>query len=324
MACWTITMFPHASFLLLCCLFTSTVSACFDYHVPHNHTHQPSRRWNVIYGDPYSQKWPDGKIKYCFKDKISRDKLKKPVEQAWNLWVTAGVRRDIQMVWDKKYCTEDDADDYLEISYNDQYILSTSPGKWNYLLSHPTMALDPRDDFGSGSGISNIAHEIGHAWGFFHEHSRKDLWSRDYGGTAEHNTFTWNCQNLKDYPDKAKEHPNLIDKMCHYNTFARTYKFSAFNFLPEPDSRHAEGAFDEDSIMMYGSTAGAVAGKTVYTKTDGSLLHYNRAPSPLDVAKLNSMYDPPDSTGQRSGLFWSKSNPNSNLFRRIVGKKDCK
>ncbi|PYH81905.1 hypothetical protein BO82DRAFT_364784 [Aspergillus uvarum CBS 121591] len=273
-----------------------------------------------------SSVWPNAKITYCFADPNARSKLKSIVPKAWGMWLNAGASAKFEMEeGETTYCTVANRDSYLLISYNDEHKLVTTPGSIAGLgQDGPSMTLDPSDGFGTGKGMSNIAHEIGHAWGLLHEHQRPSLWTRDFGGTGQRNVFAFNCQNLKDYAAIAAK-GNDMDRACHYMQSAVTANggpFSALDMLPDNRGRDSGTAdvVDWDSIMIYGSTAGAATANgqllNTLTKADGTTYGYNTWPSIGDVNTLNTLYadelDPKKMSKLK--MYWNKASPKHGLF----------
>ena len=105
----------------------------------------------------------------------------------------------------------------------------------------------------------SIMHEIMHAIGFWHEHSRID---RDQ------------------YVDIIWEN---IDDRAHRN----------FYKIDPNTSMDIGEALDYNSIMMYGSLAFSINKEYTMLKKDGSVLPYNRtAPSARDLEAINMLYPP--------------------------------
>ncbi|KAJ5153373.1 uncharacterized protein N7482_009851 [Penicillium canariense] len=285
------------------------------------------RSWNV---------WPDAKIIYCFDPTdggLAKRYLKPLIPKAWDLWKAAGLNKQFKMEQGTDdYCTDANRGSYLLVKYNSEGELVTTPG---YSASMSTTILDPSDAIGSGSGVANIAHELGHAWGLLHEHQRVGLWTKDYGGTGATNMFTFTCENMADYEKieaqrlaKGKD----MNLPCHYEAVAKTARFIAYNLLPDQDGldRGPAGEVDWDSIMIYGSTAGSktVNGQrlnTLVKASDGSTFGYNQVPSEGDIQTLNWFYtnELGDASKNVPVPFWKTGSKFRGIFNRKNQNNNC-
>lgn len=102
-----------------------------------------------------------------------------------------------------------------------------------------------------------IVHEIGHAIGFYHEHSRPDR--DEYISVVEENVF-----------------PGFL---------------SAFNTIPDETANLLNLGYDYASIMHYSPDTFAIPGTEVIISTKPNIIFGDAAElSPLDVAKTNALY----------------------------------
>ena len=109
---------------------------------------------------------------------------------------------------------------------------------------------------GSECGVGVVVHELCHACAMYHEHCRYD---RD-------NYITVNTDNIED------------DALNDVRKITSNY--------------YIRGAFDFNSIMIYGSYTFSKNGKPTMLKKDGSTFYQNNVLSDLDRAWLNYFYLP--------------------------------
>lgn len=288
--------------------------------------------------DKNNAAWPGAKIIYCFDSTdggLAKKYLKPLIPKAWDLWKAAGLSNQFKMEQGKDdYCKTASRLSYLLVKYNSNGALDTSPG-FTTGGDGPTTNLDPSDSLGSGSGVANIAHELGHAWGLLHEHQRLGLWTKDYGGNGATNMFTFTCQNMADYEKVEAERSaqgKSMDAPCHYENIARFEKFSAFNLLPDRSGHDMgpAGEVDWDSIMIYGSVAGSktVNGQrlnTLVKASDGSTFGYNQVPSEGDIQALYWLYSRElDEPSKNVPVpFWKTGSKWKGIFNRKNQDKSC-
>jgi hypothetical protein len=207
------------------------------------------------------------------------------------------------------------------------------------------MHLSDSFSVGNRDPIMNIAHEIGHAWGLYHEHQNFMRWKTSpehsggqstwagYTGDKFH-TNRFNCKNLKDYETKlaeviAKAGSDSTDKetMCTSQVVAGRYKFSAMEWLPHNlVGMKADPLYDPDSLMLYPSRAGGKgdASETsdsrlvVLTYADGSEIPVRQGPSDWDISRLVDLYG--TSSKGSSEPYNRKGSKMENLFRKTRGE----
>jgi hypothetical protein len=171
------------------------------------------------------------------------------------------------------------------------------------------------------SAVSNIAHELGHAWGMYHEHQNPYFWPTTYkgkGGTT-FSAINWVCENLADYEttitkinDAIASYPSGADlgeivwgknreEICYKRDIAANWGFSAQDYLPLTSiDAYKVGTqdgdnIDWDSIMIYPTGAGAKRDSSgnrlpTLTKPNGDDIEPNLYPSQKDIQGLMALY----------------------------------
>ncbi|KAK0630524.1 hypothetical protein B0T17DRAFT_528614 [Bombardia bombarda] len=293
------------------------------------------RSMHVISGKAgFGRLWEGNTAIYCFAGSVSNDDrtiLRRDLTAAWELWTTAGI--DARIINFREATVEEcegPRNTYIQIVVPKKDSLSSSLG--NTGTSRMTLSTNP--DMAMGDRVGNYAHEIGHVFGLMHEHQRPEMWSTAYGGTADHNSFIWNCANLADYAEvlgNADEETKT--RRCQTRDGAAgglmdSKSLSATNWLPVPASNVVvAGDFDMTSIMIYATEAGGYAlggglRAPVYTLANGDLLHYNHAPSAGDIAAINDLYPAPAPDPQPCMLYDACS-PFRTAYEHIKGCVNC-
>ncbi|KAL8995908.1 MAG: hypothetical protein Q9169_004444 [Polycauliona sp. 2 TL-2023] len=224
-----------------------------------------------------TQIWPDHKLKYKFDTKNSKDQLEQIVKDGWKLWTDAGVDKT------KIDIIESSDDDALVINATAKPSAQTTIGK----VKGAKMIFGTGKDYGMLDVKANMAHELGHALGYYHEHQRYD---RD-----DHVIF--NCQNLADWTQDKED-----NGFCTDWAKAPAEKWSSQDFikLPEGESNppiFCYTNFDEASIMHYSGFAGSKKPKpgqkrkpVLVRKRDNQPFPKNLKPSSRDAVRANNMY----------------------------------
>lgn len=287
-----------------------------------NATHHLVHRSLAIKKGRSYEPWPDKTIRYCFADAEAKGKLYEPIKGAMDIWHTAGLPSNFKMEEVSDTDCRKNRDNVLLVSYDlprakgGKSKMTTSPGK----TFKPSMMLTDDETIGMLSFASNVVHELGHAWGLFHEQQNPNFWPESYGGTGG-TTFSlinWVCENLMDYEDALAKIQKTIDedpsglgdvvyggdkkKICTNRDVARRWGFSAVEYLPllKTTEDFTPGTTDDDdvdwdSIMLYPSGAGGKADgsgkrKPVLKKPNGDDIDINTEPSQRDVKALITLY----------------------------------
>ena len=277
------------------------------------------KRWLTIQhgtGHADIHLWPDKTISYCFESAATKTRLFDDLIGARNKWKNSGLPDDFG--WREVTAAEcqSNRENVLLIRYQEGD-MATTPGKvpLGPGVDGPSMTLTDDETKGLLNKVSNYAHEMGHAWGLYHEHQNPHFWPSLFG--LGHN---FNCQNLKDYEIVQARIQARIDsdpsgmaeitlgdhreKVCTDRAIAQLYRFSASDYLPfhEFEVRPMTtdpSQIDYDSIMIYPSGAGGLGTaqpggpdnrRPILTKADGSPIPINLNPSPRDVAGLVELY----------------------------------
>lgn len=283
----------------------------------------PEKRWVTIMPktNGVSNLWPDKTIKFCFDSVESRGLFYENIIKGMDLWHQAGLDSSFKMteVSDKDCFDQSKRSEILFISQGKG--LSTSVG----FSDDNTMMLSNSADMGMLNVLSNVAHEIGHAWGLYHEHQNIYFWDAPYVFGSSGKLFgasNFHCKNLKDYDAVMEKIQKEIDEsssesvadtlegykeeICEKRYIAQKYKFSATEYLPLLSVNPNPGTTDPskidwDSIMLYPSGAGGTdlgngERRPILTRPNGDEIGLNLVPSQRDVAGLTALYGADDET----------------------------
>ncbi|KAK3686548.1 hypothetical protein LTR37_019718 [Vermiconidia calcicola] len=258
--------------------------------------------WPVKCSGPPSPVQP---VRYCFKDKRSKDNLKDILDSAISRWGPAmqehvsALSIDLDAHDPEIYCDNDRvSDDALVISDETKEGAENDDWNWYECNTQSTTGYDyssdargrhtlefchfkPDDREGTRKwAIRGMMHELGHVIGLQHEHQRPDR-----------GQYLWyQPKNLDDYED-AKERAD-IDEYCLWEddvpieqrmkevtqieTFAQKYFPQALDFIT---ATHRDGErwesythsteFDYESIMLYPSNTNTIGNKFVIWRKSG-------------------------------------------------------
>ncbi|PTU21985.1 hypothetical protein P175DRAFT_0500861, partial [Aspergillus ochraceoroseus IBT 24754] len=173
--------------------------------------------------------------------------------------------------------------------------------------------------------IGNIAHELGHAWGLYHEHQNKAFWAAD----GQQRVFVFQCENMQGFAAATRGLTRdeiwgargvCVDWMTAVHAGVPSTEFLP---LPWGHSIWASYARDEDvdwdSIMLYSSKIGANAEDAyVLMRRHGQqVLEDNVVPSAQDVQGIRHLYENRLSY-PRTMLLNDPRNPYYSNFKRFA------
>ncbi|KAH6624062.1 hypothetical protein B0J18DRAFT_381969 [Chaetomium sp. MPI-SDFR-AT-0129] len=278
--------------------------------------------------------WPNRKIRYCYENDEAQDALETILRAGLDIWRNVGLGSEFTMVQiDRDECREKRWDTLMIYWSGDNGGMATFAGlpredspyrDTKNPEARARMILTTSTSMGMLDQQKNFAHEIGHAWGLYHEHQNPAFWSKPSivngrGGTVfgPENDGNWRCENLKDY--EVKVHRGLIvqnpgkpagdrvtgDLLCKDQVYASNSDFSAGDYLPMPkdvgsaDTEGMDGeSVDWGSIMIYPSGAGgrgeASPGNDqrlpILLDHNGDPIKISEGPTQRDIAAMHKLY----------------------------------
>ncbi|KAI1373923.1 hypothetical protein F4677DRAFT_184063 [Hypoxylon crocopeplum] len=337
-----------------------------QYHYHNSSSQSIHRRWfGIEEGGLGSRFWPQGNIKVCFDETMwgaqsTEQILRGPLEEARGLWRDKGLDDDRDWFkWevqdDLAWCrNRNNRPDFLLVTYAGPGVtnMATTPGMGPKLSTTnmdtpyerlgPRMVLSDVLTMGHRNVVANYAHEMGHSWGFHHEHQNPDWWAEGFSGEPRDDYFfgdgSFFCERLADYgaavaridASSLSDGDKAIEKrkICRKRADASGWEFAGgLNYLPVLSGAQWDKKKEPDwtSIMIYPSTAGngnagdGTGEAILLTKPNGDVIKPVTRPSSLDVEGLRKMYkgSPKKSIGK---LLNRKGSQFFNKFKSVLGK----
>lgn len=219
------------------------------------------------------QRWPNNEIRYCFATKDDKLALFSNLKTAINRWWEMGLDQ-ANFKW-----TEVDENECESRRSSILLIKRQPPGTGAHVTTTgfvpadpsvgnfgPLMELDDGEWGGYDTKVGSFAHEIGHAWGLFHEHQNPNFWRPEDGfdqgnqGKVFGND-NFHCENIIGYETKlaaaqAQFGQENGKRICKNGVWARLMEFEAQAFLPMSTDEvyslggHEFGDVDWSSIMV--------------------------------------------------------------------------
>ncbi|WEW61177.1 hypothetical protein PRK78_006667 [Emydomyces testavorans] len=242
-------------------------------------------------------RWPNGEVIYCF-EKTKGDALEKLFNAGWAIW-----ERKAGFFIKRRKLASCDEERHIRGAVLHVLETNTSPSCTVGMRQKCQLKFNPNFKGASKDLPVTMAHELGHAFGLFHEHQKP--------GAGKHIRF--NCENLSDYDKIKKKEPQQIGELCSERARGENAGFSASHLLPlvdmdarwykldDPGDDNSPDYIDWKSIMIYGSKFGGKkvvtgfkwARQPVMTRSDGSLIEANTEPSDRDIRQLQWLYNAP-------------------------------
>lgn len=300
-----------------------------------NSTHLSKRYYYVDKANYNREPWEKRRIRYCFsQDKETqkaKSKLKEYLIDARKTWITKGLDSNFNIEEVSDSVCKSDRNNVLEVIYTGpDGGMGTFVGFPDSSVKMPanmgpTMRLTDSITMGMLDVVANFAHELGHAWGLYHEHQNPKFWAGVDGADGgkvfgPNNPGGWNCKNLKDYNTAVRDGLKVqtggggsllmgVEKLCENYQAAINAKFTAADYLPmrgvgtAHSAGHGNNDVDWKSIMIYPSGAGGKeegSGKVtpsndhrapILMQPGGTRIPINLVPSTLDIAAMNALYE---------------------------------
>lgn len=217
--------------------------------------------------------WPNHEVRYCFATQDDKAALFYNLKDAIDRWWFAGLDQSV-FKWtevDDNECVNHRSTVLLikrRSGNSGGHVTTTGyiPADPSTGSEGPIMELDDSDWGGYDNKVGTFAHEIGHAWGLFHEHQNPNFWriedgfeDANFGSVFGNDNF--HCENIVGYDTalaaaQADLGPEGGKQICKSVLTASQYHFEGSSFLPWTPSivfappGHDFASVDWSSIMV--------------------------------------------------------------------------
>lgn len=246
-----------------------------EFHIKrHKFSNLTEKRSNSVFPNS-GQTWPQNTVPYKFEDAAFEASISGAVNQAIARWTSQVPCLKFVRISDANPMEIPNTVTIRRTTGDVCYAsIGFAPGKASHILLAP------------GCGADEIAHELGHLLGLYHEHQRPD---------RELNSH-FICSNVRGYP-WVQGNIAINDQVCCVGPGTCCGDACQFTYISGTDT---DGPYDLNSIMHYRRNAFSVDPATRNTLTDGPLSNPG-FPSAGDIARVKLLYPctpPPNSIAE--------------------------
>lgn len=191
--------------ILQCCIFLLASIGLGAPYEPNAGNDTERRSFSV---DPAGaglfKPWPNGEVRFCTDKSVSPQFLSTTWQQAWDKWNEGLKDRSSLRFTELGPCSLalQVHPDALQVFLAEGVGSSRTTIRYASALTNRFMKFDPDPAAGFGNTVTNLAHEMGHAFGLVHGHQRPDA-----GKGVPRISFA--CENLRDYQSYKDRHYDM-------------------------------------------------------------------------------------------------------------------